>query len=162
MVNERLISENKTLEKMLAMSNITEATHKAISDRQTAITHVLSSKMSGTDSNLLEYVDELLGEVMEDKEEFILTTMMSYSVAHPEFVKYLKGFGLTDWEVGYCSLYTMGLRGKDIGNMLNNGGHTHHNRASLIRTKLGLKERDGHLSRFLMKKLREIEEGTPE
>lgn len=56
----------------------------------------------------------------------------------------------------------MGLMGKDIGNMLNNGGHTHHNRASLIRTKLGLKERDGHLGRFLMKKLREIEEGTPE
>ena len=157
LVNERLIIENKTLERMLAMSNITEATRKAISNRQTAITHVLSSKISGTDSNLLEYVEKLLGEVMEDKEEFILSTMMSYSVAHPKFVNYLRNQGLSEWETGYCCFYAMGLRGKEIGNLINNGSHSHHNRASIIRRKLGLGERDMNLGQYCQKLLRDLE-----
>lgn len=142
---------------MLAMSNITEATRKAISNRQTAITHVLSSKISGTDSNLLEYVEKLLGEVMEDKEEFILSTMMSYSVAHPKFVNYLRNQGLSEWETGYCCFYAMGLRGKEIGNLINNGSHSHHNRASIIRRKLGLGERDMNLGQYCQKLLRDLE-----
>ena len=101
------------------MSTITEPMRKAISNRQTAITRVLSSRVSDSESHLLDYVGKLLNEVMEDKEEFILSTMMSYSVAHPEFVNYLKEQGLTEWEAGYCCFYAMGLRGKEIGNLGN-------------------------------------------
>ena len=146
-INERLINEKTTLEKMQRMSTITEAMRKAVSNRQTAITHVLSSKVSESESHLLEYVGKLLNEVMEDKEEFILSTMMSYSVAHPDFVNYLKE-GLTEWEAGYCCFYAMGLRGKEIGNLINNGSHSQHNRASVIRRKLGLGEKDMNYQRI--------------
>lgn len=160
-INSKLESEKVMLEAMLKETSLSSKVGEMISDRLSMVVQVFACTASGQ-GDVDGYVRGKMEELMADKDEFVLTTMMSYAAVHSEFVKYLKGFGLTDWEVGYCSLYTMGLRGKDIGNMLNNGGHTHHNRASLIRTKLGLKERDGHLGRFLMKKLREIEEGTPE
>lgn len=156
-INERLINEKTTLEKMQRMLTITEAMRKAVSNRHTAITHVLSLKVSYSESHLLEYVGKLLNEVMEDKEEFILSTMMSYSVAHPEFVNHLKEQGLTEWEAGYCCFYAMGLRGKEIGNLINNGSHSHHNRASVIRRKLGLGEKDMNLGQYCQKLLRELE-----
>lgn len=146
--------KNLRLEQKAQLERIAE---EIISYRLSTVVQVFARTASGQ-GDVDDYVRGKMEELMADKDEFVLTTMMSYAAVHSEFVKYLKGFGLTDWEVGYCSFYTMGLKGKDIGNMLNNGGHTHHNRASLIRTKLGLKERDGHLGRFLMKKLRETEE----
>ena len=156
-INSKLESEKVILETMLKETSLSSKAEEIISDRLSTVVQVFARTASGQ-GDVDDYVRGKMEELMADKDEFVLTTMMSYAAVHSEFVKYLKGFGLTDWEVGYCSFYTMGLKGKDIGNMLNNGGHTHHNRASLIRTKLGLKERDGHLGRFLMKKLRETEE----
>lgn len=146
------------LETMLKESSLSAEAVKIISDRLSTVLQVFANTVSGQ-VKVDDYVRSKMDELMSDKEEFVLKTMMSYAAVHPKFVKYLKEFDLTDWEVGYCCFYAMGLRGKDIGNMLNNGGHAHHNRASVIRAKLGLKERDGHLGRFLMKKVREMENG---
>ena len=77
--------------------------------------------------------------------------MFSYATAHPEFTNALKARGLSDWETGYCCLYAMGLRGKDIGNLIGGGSHAHHNRASVIRSKLGLTEHDTTLGRWLIR-----------
>lgn len=114
---ERVAEENKRreLEAMLKETSLSSKVGEMISDRLSMVVQVFACTASGQ-GDVDGYVRGKMEELMADKDEFVLTTMMSYSVAHPEFVKYLKGFGLTDWEVGYCSLYTMGLRGKDIGN----------------------------------------------
>lgn len=157
-INRNLEIEKVVLETMLDESSLSPEAGKIISDRLSTVVQVFANTASGQ-GKVDDYVCSKMDELMSDKDEFVLTTMMSYAAVHPKFVKYLKEYNLTDWEVGYCCFYAMGLRGKDIGNMLNKGGHTHHNRASIIRAKLGLKERDGHLGRFLMKKVKEIEEG---
>ena len=157
-INRNLETEKMVLETMLKESSLSAEAVKIISDRLSTVLQVFANTVSGQ-VKVDDYVRSKMDELMSDKEEFVLKTMMSYAAVHPKFVKYLKEFDLTDWEVGYCCFYAMGLRGKDIGNMLNNGGHAHHNRASVIRAKLGLKERDGHLGRFLMKKVREMENG---
>lgn len=157
-INRNLEIEKVVLETMLDESSLSPEAGKIISDRLSTVVQVFANTASGQ-GKVDDYVRSKMDELMSDKDEFVLTTMMSYAAVHPKFVKYLKEYNLTDWEVGYCCFYAMGLRGKDIGNMLNKGGHTHHNRASIIRAKLGLKERDGHLGRFLMKKVKEIEEG---
>lgn len=157
-INRNLEIEKVVLETMLDESSLSPEAGKIISDRLSTVVQVFANTASGQ-GKVDDYVRSKMDELMSDKDEFVLTTMMSYAAVHPKFVKYLKEYDLTDWEVGYCCFYAMGLRGKDIGNMLNKGGHTHHNRASIIRAKLGLKERDGHLGRFLMKKVKEIEEG---
>lgn len=157
-INRNLEIEKVVLETMLDESSLSPEAGKIISDRLSTVVQVFANTVSGQ-GKVDDYVRSKMDELMSDKDEFVLTTMMSYAAVHPKFVKYLKEYDLTDWEVGYCCFYAMGLRGKDIGNMLNKGGHTHHNRASIIRAKLGLKERDGHLGRFLMKKVKEIEEG---
>lgn len=157
-INRNLEIEKVVLETMLDESSLSPEAGKIISDRLSTVVQVFANTASGQ-GKVDDYVRSKMDELMSDKDEFVLTTMMSYAAVHPKFVKYLKEYNLTDWEVGYCCFYAMGLRWKDIGNMLNKGGHTHHNRASIIRAKLGLKERDGHLGRFLMKKVKEIEEG---
>ena len=52
----------------------------------------------------------------------------------------------------------MGLRGKDIGKLMG-GSHSHHNRASVIRSKLGLTGHDTNLGRWLLKFAKETENG---
>ena len=154
-LNRSLESERDALEAMLHESSLSQKARKAIEDRLSAVAHLIAeTAMTG---NVSGNIQKRVANLVSDKNEFVLDTMMSYAAVHPKFVKYLKEHGLTDWEAGYCCFYAMGLRGTDVGNMLNNGGHSHHNRASVIRAKLGLKERDGHLGRYLVKKLREVE-----
>lgn len=114
---ERVAEENKRreLEAMLKETSLSSKVGEMISDRLSMVVQVFACTASGQ-GDVDGSVRGKMEELMADKDEFVLTTMMSYAAVHSEFVKYLKGFGLTDWEVGYCSLYTMGLRGKDIGN----------------------------------------------
>ena len=79
---------------------------------------------------------------------------LSYKASHPSFVRYLEGKGLSGWEVGYCCLYAMGLKGKDIGKYLQKGGHF--NISSRIRTKLGISSHDTNLGIYIRKLLSEL------
>lgn len=145
--------KNLRLEQKAQLERIAE---EIISDRLSTVVQVFARTASGQ-GDVDDYVRGKMEELMADKDEFVLTTMMSYSVAHPKFVNYLRNQGLSEWETGYCCFYAMGLRGKEIGNLINNGSHSHHNRASIIRRKLGLGERDMNLGQYCQKLLRDLE-----
>ena len=59
---------------------------------------------------------------------------------------------LSDGEIGYCCLYAMGLKGKDISAYMGNG---HYKLSSAIRKKFGLSEHDTNLDIFLREILAE-------
>lgn len=94
---------------------------------------------------------------VSDKNSLLSALLASYSVTHPEFVRRLRTYGLTDMEAGYCCLYAAGLNGKDISFILNDGGHGHYNTASALRSRFGLKDRRINLSQWLKSLLAECE-----
>lgn len=93
-----------------------------------------------------------LRQLMQDKNHFFESTRISFSMVHPKFVAYMKKQGLSDSEIGYCCLYAMGLKGKDISSYMGNG---HYKLSSAIRKKFGLNKHDTNLDIFLREKLAE-------
>ena len=88
-----------------------------------------------------------LERLVSNREEFLYTTRMTFAAAHPDFVKYLESRGLSDLEIEYCCLYTIGLKGKDISKYIKRAGH--YNESSDIRAKLGLGKHDTNLGNYL-------------
>ena len=156
--NKKLLQEKDTLTEMLSNSSLSDNARQSVNDMITTVTGLLSAKASGTDSDVINIVNQKMEQLAENRNRFVLSVMLSYAAAHPLFTAALKERGLSDWEIGYCCLYAMGLRGKDIGNLMG-GSHAHHNRASVIRSKLGLTGHDTNLGRWLLKFAKETENG---
>lgn len=156
--NKKLLQEKDTLTEMLSNSSLSDNARQSVNDMITTVTGLLSAKASGTDSDVINIVNQKMEQLEENRNRFVLSVMLSYAAAHPLFTAALKERGLSDWETGYCCLYAMGLRGKDIGNLMG-GSHSHHNRASVIRSKLGLTGHDTNLGRWLLKFAKETENG---
>lgn len=156
--NKKLLQEKDTLTEMLSNSSLSDNARQSVNDMITTVTGLLSAKASGTDSDVRNIVNQKMEQLAENRNRFVLSVMLSYAAAHPLFTAALKERGLSDWETGYCCLYAMGLRGKDIGNLMG-GSHSHHNRASVIRSKLGLTGHDTNLGRWLLKFAKETENG---
>ena len=93
-------------------------------------------------------------QLVADRDKFLYTTRMTFAAAHPGFISFLESKGLSEWEIEYCCLYAIGLKGKDIGFYLNK--KRHYNDSSEIRSKLGLGEHDTNLGNFLKKQLAEL------
>lgn len=123
-----------------------EAVHEAILKRLSVLDGILASRLTGSEQSYRSSEKELSG-LMEDKDGFMESTRLCFSRSHPAFIEHLESCGLTQWECGYCCLYAMGLRGKDVGNFVNLPGH--YNIDSTLRRKLGLGSRDTNLSIYL-------------
>lgn len=83
-------------------------------------------------------VDKEIDALLKNKEEFMASTRMAFAGSHPHFIKHLEHCGLNDWEMGYCCLYALGLKGKEVGEYIQM--KSHFNNSSDIRKKLGLPE----------------------
>lgn len=83
-------------------------------------------------------VDKEIETLLKNKEKFMASTRMAYAGSHPHFIKHLERCGLTEWEIGYCCLYALGLKGKEVGEYIQM--KSHFNNSSDIRKKLGLPE----------------------
>lgn len=90
-------------------------------------------------------------QIMEDKEAFMQSTCQSFSISHPVFIQKLRSHGLTDWEVGYCCLYALGLNSKEVGHYINSS--TYYKMNSLIRRKLELDSHSTNLNLYIKKML---------
>mgnify|MGYP003188721975 FL=1 len=97
-------------------------------------------------------------QIMEDKEAFMQSTCQSFSISHPVFIQKLRSHGLTDWEVGYCCLYALGLNSKEVGHYINSS--TYYKMNSLIRRKLELDSHSTNLNLYIKKMLEENKRET--
>ena len=84
-----------------------------------------------------------------------MSTKRIFKENHPEFIAFLESKGLSDWETGYCCLYTLGLKGKDVGEYIQK--KRHYIISSEIRKKLGLGEHDTNIGIWLRTLLAELE-----
>lgn len=79
------------------------------------------------------------------------STRLAFTGSHPDFIKYLERHNLTEWEIEYCCLYALGLKGKEVGTYIKL--RSHYNISSEIREKLGLGETDTNLGIYIRKLL---------
>lgn len=117
-----------------------------IKERLEVLDKVLVSYISSNDK-AYRISEERIEDLMSDRESFILSTMIIFKERYPRFVAQLQSKGLTDWETGYCCLYTLGLKGKEVGEFIQK--KRHYIISSEIRRKLGLGEHDTNIGIWL-------------
>lgn len=125
-----------------------------IRQRLSVLDKVIASRIS-SDDKLYRSSEEEIDILMADREEFLRSTKIVFEENHPKFIAYLQDKGLTDWEIGYCCLYTLGLKGKDIGEYIQK--KRHYIISHEIRQKLGLNEHDTNISIYLRELLLDLE-----
>ena len=127
---------------------------EVIRQRLSVLDKVLASHISSDDKTYRISEDEI-ETLMSDREEFLISTKVVFKESHPEFISALEKKGLSDWEIGYCCLYTLGLKGKDVGEFIRK--KRHYIISSEIRKKLGLGEHDTNIGIWLRNLLSEVE-----
>ena len=144
------VTERDALEKMIEENTVNEGTKVIIERRLELLNKVIVSYITDT-SAANRKANEELEALVSDRDMFITSTRMTLESSHPAFFRYLREKELTDWEINYCCLYLIGLKGKDIGEYINL--KRHYTYGSVIRQKLGLTENDTNLSIHLKKLL---------
>ena len=125
-----------------------------IRERLAVLDKIIASRIS-SDEKLFRSSEEELDVMMADREELLRSTKIIFDENHPKFTSYLANKGLTDWEIGYCCLYTLGLKGKDIGEYIQK--KRHYIISHEIRQRLGLDEHDTNISIYLRELLLQTE-----
>ena len=105
-------------------------------------------------------VAQKLKQAESTRNDFIIDVQEAFITNNTRFVDYLKSFGLTRSALNYCSLLTLGLRGKEIGLLTNN--HNHYNHSSAIRQKLRLAPNDTNLGNYLRYQYGKLQSETTE
>ncbi len=123
-----------------------EESMRLIRERLAVLDKVLASHIS-SDEKAYRISEEEIENLMADRESFLISTTVVFKESHPEFISYLKDKGLSDWEIGYCCLYTLGLKGKDVGEFIRK--KRHYIISHEIRSRLGLGEHDTNIGIYL-------------
>ncbi len=94
-------------------------------------------------------------ELLANKDTFMISTKLAFAGSHPKFIKYLEERGLTEWEIKYCCLYALGLKGKEVGTYIKM--RSHYNNSGDVRKKLGINEHETNLGIYIRKLLKSFE-----
>ena len=130
-----------------------------IRQRLAVLDKVLASHIS-SDDKAYRISEEEIESLISDRESFLISTKVIFKESHPAFISALEKKGLTDWETGYCCLYTLGLTGKDVGEFIQK--KRHYIISSEIRKKLGLGEHDTNIGIWLRNLLSQTETQSKE
>ena len=125
-----------------------------IRQRLSVLDKVLASHIS-SDDKAYRTSEEEIENLISDRESFLISTKIVFKENHPGFISILEQKGLSDWEIGYCCLFTLGLKGKEVGEFIQK--KRHYIISSEIRKKLGLGEHDTNIGIWLRTLLSETE-----
>lgn len=130
--------ERDTLTELLEQNKeLDQVARNALLERISLLNRFFMANIT-KDAKTSKEVDKEIEDLLENKEVFMASTRMAFAGSHPHFIKHLERCGLTEWEIGYCCLYALGLKGKEIGEYIQM--KSHFNNSSDIRKKLGLPE----------------------
>ena len=150
MYNE-VVAERDALNEMIANNTIKEEAMEVIKKRLGVLNTIIVSHLSAKDTDI-KRANEELEHLIADRNDFIKSTRLTLEENYPHFFAYLKDKGLEEFEIDFCCLYAIGLKGKEIKAYTNLTRH--YKDSSEVRQKLGLSESDTNLSNFLQKLLK--------
>ncbi|MBO5920068.1 MAG: hypothetical protein J6Q34_06230 [Bacteroidales bacterium] len=99
------------------------------------------------DWSMTNKAEQELEKMLNDKTKFIRDNKLVIQGNYPAFIKYLQNKGLTEKEIDFCCLYTMGLKAVHIGQYM--GTTNIYNISSSIRKKLGIDEYKTNLDKHI-------------
>ena len=147
--------ERDNLTRLLKRNNELEPDVKTAVAKRLELLNKFFTAYITNNSDIDRKVDKEMDKLLANKDSFMESTKYAFAGSHPKFIKYLKERGLTDWEINYCCLYALGLKGKEIGTYIKM--RSHYNNSSNIREKLGINEHDTNLGIYIRKLLHECE-----
>ena len=150
MYNE-VVAERDALNEMIANNTIKEEAMEVIKKRLGVLNTIIVSHLSAKDTDI-KRANEELERLIANRNDFIKSTRLTLEENYPHFFAYLKDKGLEEFEIDFCCLYAIGLKGKEIKAYTNLTRH--YKDSSEVRQKLGLSESDTNLSNFLQKLLK--------
>lgn len=150
-----VLSERNALNDMIADSTIKDETMEIIKKRLGVLNTIIVSHLSEKNTDV-KRANEELEKLISDRNDFIKSTRLTLEENYPHFFTYLQDKGLDDFEIDFCCLYAIGMKGKEIKSYTNLSRH--YKDSSEVRQKLGLVESDTNLSNFLQKLLKNGEE----
>lgn len=127
---------------------------KIVNQRLSLLDKVLLGFMTSNPGDQKVAREEIL-ELLNNKDEFIRSTAKVFEASHPKFVEFLKEHYLSQWEIGYCCLFLMGMYSKDMEPLFSRATSSKFN--SIIRNKLGLSLNGTKLKTYLLETSRELE-----
>ena len=148
---KEVLSERDTLNGMLANSSVREETMTIIRKRLEVLNAIVVSHLSDRESDN-KRANEQLQNLIANREVFIKSTRLTLEENYPHFFAYLHDKGLEEFEIDFCCLYAIGMKGKEVKAYTNL--NRHYKDSSEVRQKLGLVESDTNLSNFLQKLLK--------
>ena len=150
MYNE-VVAERDALNEMIANNTIKEEAMEVIKKRLGVLNTIIVSHLSAKDTDI-KRANEELERLIDNRNDFIKSTRLTLEENYPHFFAYLHDKGLEEFEIDFCCLYAIGLKGKEIKAYTNLTRH--YKDSSEVRQKLGLSESDTNLSNFLQKLLK--------
>ena len=150
MYNE-VVAERDALNEMIANNTIKEEAMEIIKRRLGVLNTIIVSHLSAKDTDI-KRANEELERLIDNRNDFIKSTRLTLEENYPHFFAYLHDKGLEEFEIDFCCLYAIGLKGKEIKAYTNLTRH--YKDSSEVRQKLGLSESDTNLSNFLQKLLK--------
>lgn len=135
---------------MVKNSSIQAETITVIRQRLDILNSIVISHLSDRESDI-KRANEQLENLVSDRESFIMSTRLTLEDNYPNFFAYLHNKGLEEYEIDFCCLYAIGMKGKEVKAYTSN---RHYKDSSEVRQKLGLTESDTNLSIFLQKLLK--------
>lgn len=148
---KEVLSERDTLNEMLTNSLVQEETKTIIRKRLEVLNAIIVSHLSDRESDN-KRANEQLQNLVANREVFIKSTRLTLEENYPHFFVYLHDKGLEEFEIDFCCLYAIGMKGKEVKAYTNLSRH--YKDSSEVRQKLGLVESDTNLSNFLQKLLK--------
>ena len=149
MYNE-VVVERDALNEMIANNTIKEEAMEVIKKRLGVLNTIIVSHLSAKYTDI-KRANEELERLIDNRNDFIKSTRLTLEENYPNFFAYLHDKGLEEFEIDFCCLYAIGLKGKEIKAYTSQPRH--YNQSADIRHKLGLTERDTNLSIFLREML---------
>ena len=150
MYNE-VVAERDALNEMITNNAIKEEAMEIIKKRLGVLNTIIVSHLSAKDTDI-KRANEELEHLIANRNDFIKSTRLTLEENYPHFFAYLHDKGLEEFEIDFCCLYAIGLKGKEIKAYTNLTRH--YKDSSEVRQKLGLTESDTNLSNFLQKLLK--------
>lgn len=124
---------------------IDEPVRNVLENRLAVLDELLTMRRLGNSSPAKAM--EMIESIALDQDAYLNSLGLMFSMRHPALSDYLRSRQFSTWEIGYCSLYFMGYKGKDIGNILSSSRYYKIN--SAIRKKLGLGPTETNLDIYL-------------
>ena len=146
-----VLSERNVLNDMISNSTVKDETMEIIKKRLGVLNTIIISHLSEKGRDV-KRANEELEKLIADRNDFIKSTRLTLEENYPHFFAYLHDKGLEEFEIDFCCLYAIGLKGKEIKTYTNLSRH--YKDSSEVRQKLGLVESDTNLSNFLQKLLK--------